>query len=288
MALAAGGSPAAHGQATINATNAYAWGANVGWTNWLPSSANGVVIGEYVLSGYVYGANIGWINLGNGSPADHIQYLNNSATDFGVNLLASPVPGFSLLRGFAYGANVGWINFEATGNPQVNLANGQLTGYAYGANIGWINLGTGFLQTDRIAPGIDTNASGLPDAWQYLYFGGLGVDPNASPSGDGETNRQKYLDGDNPLLPGSHLSIISIVKPGLNSTVLLTFTSNTTREYQVQSKTDLTVAGWPDSGLGLFFGDPGSQTSRTVMTAAAPNAPQEFFRVQASLPALIH
>src|SRR4051812_44673267 len=109
---------AAPAASTMNATNHYAWGANIGWTNWLPSAADGVVISEYVCSGYIYGANVGWINLGNGSPANHIQYQNNSATDFGLNYSIDPTqPGVAILRGYAYGANIGWINFETIGNP---------------------------------------------------------------------------------------------------------------------------------------------------------------------------
>ena len=65
---------AGRGASTIDATNHYAWGANIGWTNWLPSAADGVVVSEYVCSGYVYAANVGWINLGSGSPVNHIQY----------------------------------------------------------------------------------------------------------------------------------------------------------------------------------------------------------------------
>jgi hypothetical protein len=51
----------------------------------LANTANGAVIGAYVCSGYIYSANVGWINLGSGSPANGIQYQNDSATDFGVN-----------------------------------------------------------------------------------------------------------------------------------------------------------------------------------------------------------
>src|SRR6266436_2166875 len=70
---------------TINATDKYAYGANLGWMDWRGDTNSGAVIGEYVCSGYLYAANIGWINLGNGSPANQIQYQNNSATDYGVN-----------------------------------------------------------------------------------------------------------------------------------------------------------------------------------------------------------
>ena len=41
----------ANATSTINSTNAYAWAANLGWTNWRPSAADGVVIGEFICSG---------------------------------------------------------------------------------------------------------------------------------------------------------------------------------------------------------------------------------------------
>src|SRR2546423_11446003 len=70
---------------TIDATNQYAYGANIGWMDWRGDTNNGAVIGEYVCSGYIYAANVGWINLGSGSPTNGIQYQNLAASDFGVN-----------------------------------------------------------------------------------------------------------------------------------------------------------------------------------------------------------
>src|SRR5947209_3964348 len=70
---------------TINNVNSFAYGANIGWINGYADNTNGAVIGEYVCSGCIYSANVGWINLGNGAPANGVQYQNNSAADFGVN-----------------------------------------------------------------------------------------------------------------------------------------------------------------------------------------------------------
>ena len=189
----------AHATTNINSTNAFSYGANSGWINWRGDGANGGVIGEYVLGGFIYGANIGWINLGSYNPANHIQYQNNSATDFGVNF-TKVTSTIANLRGFAYGANIGWINFEDTGNPTIDLTTNRLHGFAYSANIGWINLGElgVILQSDNIAPGIDTDNDGLPDGFEATFFGHLGVDPNADPDGDGESNLSEYRSGTNP------------------------------------------------------------------------------------------
>src|SRR5215472_5192168 len=191
---------------TINSTNRYSYGANLGWIDWRSDTNNGAVIGEYVCSGYLYAANVGWISLGSGVPANGIQYQNNSPTDFGIN----NYDGF--LLGYGYGANIGWINFESTGLPRVDLKTGKLSGYAYGANVGWINLSNSvaFVQTDTLAPGLDSDHNGLPDAWEWNYFGHLGVDPNGDPDGDGMSNRQEYLAGTNPNNPDDKLVITAV------------------------------------------------------------------------------
>ena len=67
---------ALHAATTIDPVNRYAYGANLGWINWVGDTNNGAVIGLQVCSGYIYSANIGWINLGSGTPANQIQYQN--------------------------------------------------------------------------------------------------------------------------------------------------------------------------------------------------------------------
>jgi hypothetical protein len=185
----------ARAASNINDTNAFSWGANVGYLNWRGDGTNGVVIGRYILSGYIYGANIGWISVGDGTPDNGIQYSNASGTDFGVNTIEDPgVPSEYKLRGFAYSANVGWINFEETGNARVVLSNNRLRGYAWGANIGWINLDdlNVFVQANNIDPGADTDADGLTDAWEYIHFGNLGMNGSGDPDGDGEDNQSEF------------------------------------------------------------------------------------------------
>src|ERR1039458_3266391 len=140
-----------HAATTIDAANRYAYGANIGWMDWRGDTNNGTVISECVCSGYIYSANVGWINLGSGSPANQIQYQNNSAADFGVNQ-----DGLGNLSGYAWGANIGWVNFEQlSGKPKVNLLNGQMSGYVWSANCGWISLSNAvaYVQTDTIQKG---------------------------------------------------------------------------------------------------------------------------------------
>jgi hypothetical protein len=120
---------------TVDAVNNDAYGANLGWIDWHGDTANGAVVGLNVCCGNIYSANVGWINLGNGTPVNGLSYLNNSATDFGVNRDAQ-----GNLRGYAYGANIGWVSFTTNGAPKMDLLTGNFSGYAYSANCGWISL----------------------------------------------------------------------------------------------------------------------------------------------------
>jgi hypothetical protein len=291
--LAIGIAGSACATSTINTTNQYAWGANIGWTNWRPDfdSANteGVIVGEFICSGYVYGANVGWINMGSGftPSAGHIQYSNASNTDFGVNFTTDPTqPGVGILRGFAYGANIGWINFEPIGNPRVSLFTGTFSGYAYSANCGWINLNdlNGKVQTNHILMGVDSNGNGIADAWEYLYFGGLLApgQQNTSPNGNGMTLLQDYQDGVNPTVTNNGLRITSYSSNSGGTTSAVTFTSTTARLYTIEVNIDLTQPlNWTDSGLGLFAPDNGIMTTRNVVQASAT---KRFYRVKTIRP----
>lgn len=284
-----GTSVAANAQvnSTINATNAYSYGANIGWMNWRPSAADGVQIGEYVCSGWIYGANVGWINMGSGFPANEIQYSNGSGTDFGVNYTIDPAsPGMAKLRGLAYGANIGWINFEANGNPRLRFSDGRMEGYAWSANCGWINLGDGTfaVQTDSVLPGRDADGDGIADAFERTHFGLAGTNPNADSDGDGTSDLEEYLNGTNPLLPNDRLRVTQFSTDGGGTNSLITWTSTPSRLYRIEVKANMTDLDWaPDATFGVITPNVGPETSRTVTASAAT---RRFYRVRAIRPLL--
>ncbi len=128
----------------------YAWGENIGWTNWRDANAGaqGVNVGGRVMSGFIWGENVGWINVGDGTPGGAGgQYGNTDGGDAGVNINPD-----GTLHGYAWGENIGWINFDggAMATPaqpaRIQCATppsqplARLTGYAWGENVGWINL----------------------------------------------------------------------------------------------------------------------------------------------------
>jgi hypothetical protein len=259
---------------SIDGTNRYAYGANIGWIDARADTTNGAVIGEYVCSGYLYSANVGWISLGNGAPTNGIQYQNLSGTDFGVNN-----DGLGNLRGYAYGANIGWVNFENIGAPKVDLLTGRFTGSIYSANAGWISLSNSvaYVQTDDIPDGTDSDHSGLADAWQYLYFGHLGVDPNADPDGDGMSNLEEYLAGTNPLNPNDSLSITSFSFTPGGTNINLTWMSKPSRLYFMQAGPGVEpLSAWFDKTPGVL-GNVGTTSGFFTDT----NAPAQFYRIRA-------
>lgn len=263
---------------TINATNKFSYGANIGWVDWRGDTNGGAVIGDYVCSGYIYAANVGWIHLGSGSPVNLIQYQNNAATDYGVNH-----DGLGNLRGYAYGANIGWINFENLGAPKVDLFTGKLSGSAYSANCGWISLSNAFahVQTDTIAPGIDTDGDGIADAWELTYTNSLaGFGPGTDSDGDGASDKSEYLAGTHPKDANSALKITDYITTPTGSSATLTWSSVLTRQYRIQRALDLNAPVWFDSGLGLIAPD-GATTARLVTDT---NALSRFYRVQAIKP----
>ncbi|MDE3067975.1 MAG: hypothetical protein KGJ60_10560 [Verrucomicrobiota bacterium] len=263
---------------TIDTANRHAWGANLGWMDWVGDTNNGAVMGDYTCSGYIYSANVGWINLGSGAPADGIYYQNNSASDFGVNN-----DGLGDLSGYAWGANIGWITFEQTyGQPKVNMLTGQLGGYVWSANCGWISLSNAVasVQTDSLFPG-PLAPNGLPIPWLLTYFGTTNIAANADPTGKGMTITQDYVAGTDPTNAGSLLRITAASFAPGGTHASLTWDSVPTRYYDLQKNPNLSTTNWTDSGLGLIAPSAGASTTAGFTDT---NAPGRFYRVQVVQP----
>ena len=259
---------------TIDPVNNYSYGANFGWMAWRGDTNNGAVIGEYVCSGNIYCANIGWINLGSGSPANGIQYQNNSATDYGVNQ-----DGSGNLLGNAWAANVGWIVFETNGAPRVNLLTGALSGYVWSANCGWISLSNAVasVQTDTIRQGASA-PDGLPIAWLLNNFGTTNVDVSADPDHDGMNNLQEYLAGTDPNNPSSVLRITNLTRGTSDPNyTTLAWLSVPSRFYVLQERPSLSAGAWAD-----YLSVQSMGWNNTAFDDF--NGTNEFFRVRAYRP----
>ena len=197
--------------APIDDQHKFAWGENIGWTNWRDADSGnaGVVIGPTFLGGFIWGENVGWINTGDGSPADGVHYANLDGTDYGVNR----DPATDFLFGLAWGENVGWVNFDTSSlggdRARFDLCLGRFLGYAWGENVGWINLDDSthyvatILESDCNTNGVedacdisdgasqDCNTNGLPDECEQDLDGdGLIDDCDDDIDDDGVGNDQ--------------------------------------------------------------------------------------------------
>lgn len=133
-----------------------------------------------------------------------------------------------------------------------------------------------------IGPVTDTN--GLPDAWEILYFGIAGQDPNADPDGDGRTNLQEYLLGTNPKVADAFQ--LTVAQNG--ATVEVSFYGakaqgpgyqNLSRRYSLQYATNVTSGVWID--VPGFVNVTGNNAP--VKYTTQQTTPPKFFRGQVSL-----
>jgi hypothetical protein len=189
----------------------------VGALDWSVTPENGASINQFYASGYIYGANIGWIALG-ATPANSFRYGNDSATDFGINVTPA-----GELRGYAYGANAGWVNFESLGNPRVDWTTGKLSGRVWAANLGWIELETvtEHLRLNSMAEGADTDADGLPDAWEIQHTSNLASLSDISDAdSDGQLDLDEFLAGTSPTNANDFLFIDLTVSVSAGQSVL--------------------------------------------------------------------
>jgi hypothetical protein len=258
---------------TIDSSNKYGYGANIGWVNAEGDETNGAVIGQTVCSGYIYSANCGWIHLGDGSPANGIAYENNSSSDYGVNH-----DGLGKLSGYAYGANIGWITFEQVqGLPMVDLMTGDLSGYVWGANVGWISLSG--IRTLTIDPGLDSDEDGIPDAWEYGHTNILTVLNSGDADEDGVLDRDEYLADTNPFDSGDYLRITDLQVAGNTNDV--TWPVKTTRAYTLLYAAVLSNGmSWADA-VAPFIPQAGPDVTESVTSVTNST---RFYRVKAQPP----
>ncbi len=107
--------------------------------------------------------------------------------------------------------------------------------------------------------GSDTDADGLPDAWELACFGGLGQCGTDDCDGDGHNNWQEWQADTSPTDANDFLHITSVTRSGTYNT--LWWTSKSTRLYQVERRTALDASslwetivtnaapGWNDVGF---------------------------------------
>ncbi len=186
-------------ETTISPSKKYAWGENIGWTNWRDANVadpnldnrQGARFYRTIMGGFVWGENIGWINLGNPANAVGGSYANTTGLNHGVNIDATT----GVMSGFAWGENVGWINFntvptQGAQGARYDRFTGRMSGFAWGENIGWINLGdtTHFI----CGLGADLNGDGVVNTADLTRFlGSFGA--SLGPGARGDLNADGFI-----------------------------------------------------------------------------------------------
>lgn len=126
---------------TIDSTNKYAWGENIGWVNFGASNGN-VHVTDSALSGYALSETVGWINLSN--------VLNDGAGN---------------LSGYGWSENTGWIKFNPASGGVIINSSGEFTGSALSETVGWIIFGGDYkVKTDWRPQSARGSGGGLPPA----------------------------------------------------------------------------------------------------------------------------
>jgi hypothetical protein len=98
--------------------------------------------------------------------------------------------------------------------------------------------------TSYTDPLLDSDNDGLPDLWEYRYFGNLGYTGTDDPDSDGVNNHDEYLDGTDPTDPTSVLPRLTLSASGGKVTV-----SPSLAKYAYHQSITLTAV--PNSGLAF-------------------------------------
>ena len=202
---------------------------------------------------------------------------------------------------YSYGANLGWMDWRGDAANGAVIGDYVCAGYVYSANVGWINLGGGAstngIQYQNLsandcgvnqdglgnlrsyAYGADTDGDGLPDAWELTYTNSLpAFTATGDADGDGMGNLAEYRAGTDPNNAADNLRITSFQR-GLLATPTqldMQWTSQPTRQYAIQFRSDLTPSVWTDFAVLPALGTSGANWLDAT--------DQQFYRIRAFRP----
>ena len=122
---------------------------------------------------------------------------------------------------------------------------------------------------------IDTDADGLPDDWEQLYFSSTtAASATADDDGDGMSNYAEFVAGTNPKDPTDRLAPMSVTSDG--TTVTLTFRSVSLKRYQLEYATDIVSPTW--TSLGNIVA--ASSNSLTITDTPGIGVTKRFYRLR--------
>ncbi|MCO5067793.1 MAG: DUF4832 domain-containing protein [Kiritimatiellae bacterium] len=121
----------------------------------------------------------------------------------------------------------------------------------------------------------DTDGDGLPDGWEYQFFGGFtNAQPEVDSDGDGQSNWEHFISGTDPTNPASFFVVAAI---GVDPSLTIQIPTVTNRRYWLQRSDALVVPVWSNIGVGfegtgvpVAVPDPDGGASAFYRAAVAP------------------
>lgn len=242
------------------------------------ATGNGILRYQWRLNGNpINGASNAIMNISAAGPADVGAYSVQITDDLGsvlsmsatLTLLADPLItqhplSQPVLAGSSVTLSVSVTNIATLpinyrwrrgGFTFTNIYVNSYTSYLTLANIQAPNTNWSVIVTNVARPAgvvssnafltilADTNANGLPDAWEAAYGFGPGnpVVPGADPDGDGHTTLQEYTAGTDPT---NWASCLRLALPFTTTNALIQFPAAPYRTYTVQFSDGITPAAW--------------------------------------------
>ena len=122
----------------------------------------------------------------------------------------------------------------------------------------------------------DTDADGLPDWWEMLYFGGsrTAALPLADGDNDGMNNQAECAANTDPTRGDSVLRLTFVARPSTNS-VVVRWTTAPGRCYDVQRMTNLPDGACTTAGVVTVYGTP-----EHTWTNASETGARVFYRIE--------
>ena len=114
----------------------------------------------------------------------------------------------------------------------------------------------------------DNDHNGLPDYWEDMFFGRLGIDPNGDADGDGVKNIDEYRAGTDPTDPNSRFAFIA-VEPYPSGGVRVQWRSADGRSYTLQRSSQL-LSGFTNLATGITATAPANTFLDTTATTGEP------------------
>ncbi len=146
---------------------------------------------------------------------------------------------------------------------------------------------------------LDSDGNGLPDLWEFRFFGTNGVSPIADSDADGLSNSNELAIGSSPILentdgdpatdyqewvantdPADPQSFFRVAALSPEPPVRIRIQTSSNRVYTLAASADLSPVGWTDVPGQLRVPGNGSWL---FLTDTNP-APQRFYRVRVELP----